>query len=247
MSVPSSKPEPAGFGHCGECAYFQTGSTSICYRCACAGMEPLAKHRCEICDQITDSDLICGNPLCGRDIDKRGFTCVFAIAMKTGVLDNALKDYKYRNRWGWGVIFGRVVVGYLNANPDIFRRFDLIIPSPTYTDTGGCKTDHTADVLHRAQVEDKSWPFRFDIMSRALATDRLAGVERFGDRAVLAETQIRDALHVDKPRAVGQKAVLVYDDVFTDGLTMREVAYKLKAADARLVVGLVLARQPFRG
>jgi predicted amidophosphoribosyltransferase len=45
---------------------------------------------------------------------------------------------------------------------------------------------------------------------------------------------------------VAGKSVLVYDDVFTDGLTLREVAYKLRAADAERVAGLALSRQPFR-
>jgi predicted amidophosphoribosyltransferase len=210
-------------------------------------MESLAKHRCEVCDQATGADLVCGNPLCGRSVDERGFAFIYAIAMKTGCLDRAVKSYKYDGKWGWGLIFGRVVVGYLDANEDIFRDFELIIPSPTYAGKDGLALDHTGDVLRRAQIEDGSWPFRFDIMSKTQETTRLAGVRRFRDRAIAAETEIGPALQVDKPRAVTGKAVLVYDDVFTDGLTMREVAYKLKSAGATLVAGLALARQPFRG
>ena len=41
--------------------------------------------------------------------------------------------------------------------------------------------------------------------------------------------------------------VMVFDDVFTGGLTLREIAFKLKAAGAREVYGLALARQPYRG
>lgn len=209
-------------------------------------MEPLAEHRCEVCDQMTGPDLICGNPLCKRDIGERGFAYIYAIAMKTGILDRAVKAYKYDGKWGWGWIFGRVVAGYLNANGHIFRDFDLIVPSPTYVAADGRKTDHTADVLRRAQVEDGDWPFRFDIMSKTRETTRLATVGKFRDRATVAETEIGPALLVDKPRAVAGKAVLVYDDVFTDGLTMREVAHKLTAAGASLVAGLALARQPFK-
>jgi predicted amidophosphoribosyltransferase len=246
MSSPGA-PEPAGFGHCGECVYFQAGSTATCYTCARGGMEPLAKHRCRVCDQETGPDLTCRNPLCGREIEQRGFAYIYAIAMKTGTLDHAVKAYKYRGKWGWGWIFGRVVVGYLNANDHIFRDFDLIVPSPAYSGTDAAASDHAGDVLRRAQVEDDSWPFRFDIMSKTRETKRLAGIRKFRDRATIAETEVGPALRVDKPRAVAGKAVLVYDDVFTDGLTMREVAYKLTAAGASLVAGLVLARQPFRG
>jgi predicted amidophosphoribosyltransferase len=210
-------------------------------------MEPLAKHRCEVCDQATSSDLICRNPLCKRDIGERGFAYIYAIAMKTGILDRAVKAYKYDGKWGWGLIFGRVVAGYLNANDHIFRDFDLFVPSPTYLAADGHQTDHTADVLRRAQVEDDDWPFRFDIMSKTRETTRLATVGKFRDRVAVAETEIGPSLQVDRPRAVAGKAVLVYDDVFTDGLTMREVAHKLQAAGASLVAGLALARQPFKG
>jgi predicted amidophosphoribosyltransferase len=210
-------------------------------------MEPLARHHCKVCDQATGPDLHCGNPLCNRDLPARGWNYIYAIAMKTGHLDRVIKAYKYNDKTGWGWIFGRVVAGFLGTNEEIFRDFDMIIPSPTYVGTGGRTRDHTADVLRRAQVEDPNWPFRFDIMRKTHATDRLAGVARFAERASLVETQIRPALQVMKPRAVSGKAVLVYDDVFTDGLTLREIAFKLRAAGAQVVAGLALARQPFRG
>lgn len=209
-------------------------------------MEPLSQHRCAACDQATGPNGSCGNPLCNRDPDQRGWVYIYAIAMKTGVLDRKIKAYKYDNKWGWGWIFGRVVAGYLNAHREAFDGFDAIIPSPTYLGPGGRQRDHTAEVLRRAQAEDASWPFRFDLMSKTRSTDHLAGVSRFTDRAAIAERQIGPALRVDKPRAVAGKTILVYDDVFTDGLTLREVALKLRDDGARMVAGLVLARQPFR-
>ena len=48
------------------------------------------------------------------------------------------------------------------------------------------------------------------------------------------------------PGVVAGKRVLVYDDVFTSGTTMRQVALKLIAAGATGVDAVVLARQPFR-
>ena len=102
-------------------------------------------------------------------------------------------------------------------------------------------------VQQRAQVEDDSWPFRFDVMRKTAATPRLADVTGgFGARATVAETQIGPALEVLSPRAVKGADVLVFDDVFTGGLTLREVARKLRAAGATSVSGIVLARQPFR-
>lgn len=39
---------------------------------------------------------------------------------------------------------------------------------------------------------------------------------------------------------------LVYDDVFTDGLTLREIARKLRDAGATRVCGVTLCRQEYR-
>jgi predicted amidophosphoribosyltransferase len=51
---------------------------------------------------------------------------------------------------------------------------------------------------------------------------------------------------VDAAAVEGQR-VLVYDDVFTCGLTLREIALALRRAGAVEVSGLVLARQGFAG
>jgi hypothetical protein len=58
------------------------------------------------------------------------------------------------------------------------------------------EADHTAAVLERAQVEDPSWPFLFDVIEKTAATPRLAEYSRFFDRAVIAEPKIAAALKV---------------------------------------------------
>ena len=50
-----------------------------------------------------------------------------------------------------------------------------------------------------------------------------------------------------KPAIVRGKRVLVYDDVYTEGLTPREVARALLGAGAVEVAEIVLARQPYGG
>ena len=81
-------------------------------------------------------------------------------------------------------------------------------------------------------------------MSKTAETPTMVGLG-FGARATMAELQLRPALRVDDPAAVADKNVLVFDDVFTGGLTLRETAYKLKACGASSVAGIVLARQPY--
>jgi predicted amidophosphoribosyltransferase len=249
VSLTESTPEPAGFGNCRRCPYLQTGTAAICYRCARRTIEDVAPERCVTCDHpLPAGQELCGNPLCNRQSEERQWEFVWAIAMRTGALDRAIKAHKYAGKWGWSLIFGRVVVGYLDANRDTFEDFDVIIPSPTYTGPHGDSYDHTGEIIGRAELEDDSWPFRRDVMRKTRATPRLAQVAGgFPARALVAETEIAPALQVSRPEAVRGKLVLVFDDVFTSGLTLREVARKLRQAGAQAVYGIVLARSRFKG
>jgi predicted amidophosphoribosyltransferase len=59
--------------------------------------------------------------------------------------------------------------------------------------------------------------------------------------------EIPKALEVPDQARVDGRRVLVYDDVFTDGLNLNTVARKLREAGAAQVCGVTLARQPWRG
>lgn len=242
-------PEPAGFGNCPECAYAGTGSAGICFDCAAQTIEPLSEDRCEICDgRLGDGK--CGNPLCNRSADERGWTYIYAISMRSGELEKAISRYKYDHVEGWAWIFGRVLAGYLERrlfSGPVIDPWDVIVPMPTYIGEGGRDFDHIDLIAERAQIEAPELPIRRGVMRKTRATPRLVEQPGFAARATVAESQFGPALDVSDPQSVDGKRVMVFDDVFTTGLTLREVAWKLKAAGAESVGGIVLARQPFRG
>lgn len=185
--------------------------------CARSTFESLPSDRCPLCEGKVAADFTCGNPLCNRAVASRGWRHIWAISMRTGALRDAISAYKYDDKWGWGHIFGRVLVGYLRVLRDVGVSYDLIIPMPTYVGQGGRSSDHTARVVERAQIEDDSWPFRLDVMAKEAATPRLVDQPSFSARAEVAETQIASALRVLDKGAVAGKEVLVFDDVFTGG------------------------------
>jgi len=47
---------------------------------------------------------------------------------------------------------------------------------------------------------------------------------------------------VEKPELLSGKNVILFDDVFTTGATMKEAASVIKKAGARKVIGLVVAK-----
>ena len=64
-------------------------------------------------------------------------------------------------------------------------------------------------------------------------------------RQNIARTELRHALEVTDPELVRGRRVLVFDDVYTEGLTLREVARALRLADAVEVSEVVLAPHPY--
>jgi predicted amidophosphoribosyltransferase len=243
----SSRPQPAGFGNCARCPYRVSGPAKICFDCAKSSFEGLAKDRCELCELALKDDGSCGNPLCDWDEDDRFFKWVWAISMRTGPLKRAIDRYKVDEKRAWAAIFGRVLLGYLDAHHAVFRRYDLIIPSPTWIGDGGRKFDHTGLVIERAIIEDDgTWPFRVGVVEKTAATTPFRG-KTWKKRHEIAEYELRPALTIPEPEVVHGKRVLIYDDVYTEGLTLRAVAGALRDAGAVEVSEIVLARQPYGG
>lgn len=238
-------PQPAGFGRCGSCPYGDVGSPAICFACASSTMDPLPDPRCPVCDQGLKEDGTCPNFICSWD--DRGFTFVRAISMMTGVLDEAIRRYKYDGQQGWAWIFGRVVVGHLDSNAAVFDRFDTIAPSPTFVGEGGRSWDHIGLIVERAAVEAGGrWPFHLGatpLISQTAATDSFAG-KRWKPRYEIARDQLVPALEIPDPSQVRGRSILLVDDVFTTGITTHFVGEALMDAGATEVAALVLARQP---
>lgn len=156
-----------------------------------------------------------------------------------------INAYKYRDVEGWAWIFGRLLVGYLS---DAFETpmvtHQLIIPMPTYVGIEGRAWDHTRTVIERAQKEDDRWPFAFDVIRKTGPTPRMVGAS-WRERQAIAQYQLGPLLEIPDRERVAGKTMLIYDDVFTSGTTLRVVALKLLQAGATAVDGIVLARQPF--
>ena len=248
--MPSSVEKPAGFPKCPQCPFFSTGTARRCYRCASATFEDVS-YPCPVCKRARDGrDSPCGNPLC-NDRD-RSIARIDAIAVKTGPIDRQISRLKYDGRRGWATIFGRIVLGYLEAHRDP-DEFDLIVANPTFIGPGSERTiRHTELVISAAANEDVFDEWAFDTASpRAIVktgpTPRSAASgARYWDKVAAADALL-DVLEVPRKRRTRGANVLVYDDVCTTGHQLDRVArVLLEHGGAAHVEGLVLARTPWR-
>ena len=238
--------EPLGFPNCRYCAYLRNGPPSTCLTCATQTFMGIVRHACPICSQSMTGDQ-CPNWLCSDP--NRSITRIQAIAYHNGSLRDAIIKYKYQEKNGWSLVFGRLLLAWLNqharSNPPI-----LIIANPTYMPPGDAGSGHTERVIEVAAAEDvlDEWPF--DIAEqRALIktrdTQKSAGKPATEKRK--AAQELRTSILVkDRARIEGGR-MLIYEDVCTTGNQLNAIAQCLiEDGGAAEVSGIVLARAPWK-
>lgn len=218
----------------------------MCWACAQAALVTARGRRCSTCEQPLRAGA-CPNFWCGRP--DRGFDVIWTIALHVGVLRRVIAAYKYRRASEWAGVLGRLVAGYLTEHAPWFEEFELIAACPGLP-TPGRPWDHVGAIVDEAAAAaGELWPFDAGpvrCVVKTGATVPLMGAGAPASRRLWAACDLRPALTVPDPDRVRGRQILVVDDVFTDGSTLREVALALRDAGAAGVSGLMLARQPWR-
>jgi predicted amidophosphoribosyltransferase len=237
--------QPTGFPQCPKCPLLWPGTAEVCYRCASATFETVGAP-CPVCSRELDENGNCANPICNSP---RFIRRVAAVAVKTGPINDRIKWLKYSGRVGWATIFGRIILGYLNAHRQP-EDFDLIVANPTYVESDSNRIRHTELVIDAAAKEDLLGRWSWDtttpraIMKTAASLQSATG-NYYQKRA--AADALRSVLLIPNSSRTQGKRILVYDDVCTTGLQLDRVAEILQTrGGAAHVEGLVLARTPWR-
>jgi predicted amidophosphoribosyltransferase len=239
--------EPLGFPACPRCPYARTGPAWICVDCAGQTLDAIAPMACPVCSQRLEDGASCRNSLC-VDANRR-IEGIEAIAYLTEPLQTQIHRYKYQAKTGWSLIFGRLLVGWLDAHARE-QPPDLIVANPTYVAPGQPGPGHVEAIIRSAAVEDYEARWAFDVASPAAiiktqSTDKSAGQTAAVKRATA--TALRRVLQIPDPSRTEGRYILVFDDVCTTGSQLNAVADCLldEGAAAR-VRGLVLARAPWK-
>lgn len=151
---------------------------------------------------------------------------------------------------GWSVIFARVLLGHLPREP-VVADVDLIIPMPAAAARAAGPQhgyDHARRIIQSAiDQDDIGYPMRVEppVVIKTRRTRRMASTDNFTERQDVG-ADIYAALHVVDDAVVQGATIMVFDDVFTTGTSLNAVARCLREAGARRVLGLTLARQPWR-
>ena len=230
------------FPDCASCPYAQHGPWHVCVACAGETLRSI-QHPCPICSQETGEGT-CFNRLCTGSVSERHIERIEAIALHTDPLDRVIRRFKYEEKYGWALIFARLLIGHLNnrwQRDDV----DLIIANP-----GHPGREHNRHVIRNAALQDfhKRWPFDAPdspTLVKEDETTQSAGETFVGKRRAAAEHA--SALQQQHPARIAGKRIILYDDICTTGLQINAVAKRLRSDwGAISVVGVVLARHPWR-
>ena len=238
------EPAPAGFDDCGGCAYRTKGTAPICFSCAVGGGAPdgvPASAVCAVCAGALDDGGRCPNAVCS--LDDRYFSRIYTVSERAEEMWHAVYGYKYHEERYRAAVLGRILVGWLEDHREKVARFDVITTTAIYVGPEAIRLwDYLRLVVDAATREGPGWPFAPGLIAKSGPTGRFLGISPAARREI-AEGELRDKLSVPDPERVRGRRILVFDDVYSEGYSLREMARVLLEAGATEVAGLVLARR----
>lgn len=182
----------------------------------------------------------CTNAWCRRQ--DREWSVVYSAGTYEGELRRAIVGYKYRGQRHRAQMLSRLLAGYLEDNATWFEEYDILTAMPAYAGPGARRTWDPVGCLvaELAKRVGHSWAVNPALVEKVGETEPMRGLTQW-QRARSAECSLRRVLRAGACDVTGAR-ILVVDDVFTEGSTLREVARVLRRAGADEVAGLMLAR-----
>lgn len=193
-------------------------------------------------------------PVCGRQGAQRcpnfwcrqgdrSFDAVFAVGAYDPPLRRALARYKYQGEHRLSTVFAIRLADFLTAHETWFEEFDVLTSAPAFVGAGARRSwDHTASIVSDAIPRlGRLWSVEPRLVFKRFETPALAG-RSVGGRRSVARGPLRRSLALAEGATVGGSRVLVFDDVMTEGSTLRETARLLRMGGASSVAAVVLAR-----
>lgn len=213
--------------HCGAYGAF------FCAACA-QRVEPVGPHVCECCGRPQQS-LVAQCEQCQRQ-PAALLESVQIAALHTSPLREAIHAFKYEQRPELAKPLARYLVALIQSSPRGAHlcTVDGVVPVPLYKERRQERGYNQSELLASAFCRSVQLPLRAEWLTRQRATHSQVGLA-----AAARQQNVQDAFVATT--AVKGKRILLVDDVYTTGATMRACALAALNAGAQTVSGLVLA------
>lgn len=180
----------------------------------------------------TESDHLCGDCLSR----KQYFTSVRSLGVYETSLLKAIQRFKYHGSLHAGEALGSLMAALSHQTFDD-GQYDVLMPVPLHIQRLRERGFNQSLVLARAVASRFSVELDFMTLRRTASTAPQTGLKK-EERAA----NVRGAFKLEEGHRVKGKKVLVIDDVYTTGSTVRECARILTRGGAERVGVLTLAR-----
>jgi ComF family protein len=183
-------------------------------------------------EATTGDDHLCGDCIANAP--------VFSLARSAGRYENVLLDaihqFKYRGKTAVGKSLGRFMAEFSYPGFSI-ADYSLVIPVPLHIKRLRERGFNQSVILAREIARRFTLPLDFMALRRNIHTD-----PQVGRGKKEREENVRGVFEIRTEKAIGGEKILLVDDVYTTGSTLRECAGILKKHGAREVAALTLAR-----
>ena len=214
-----------------KCVACNSLGSYLCQSCS-QKIEYLEIQKCPYCYQPAISGLT--HPKCQR---KFGLDGVISLVNYKTPVRELIKSLKYRYTTNLlGVLEERILFYKLQLNNTLKK--SLLIPVPMYRTKQKARGFNQAELLGELFAKKFNFGFENKMVIKSKATESQVGLSQ-KERA----KNVKDVFILNKDLESGVENYFVFDDVWTSGATLKEIAYVLKKAGAVSVWGLTLAHR----
>ncbi|MBI2451190.1 MAG: ComF family protein [Parcubacteria group bacterium] len=202
----------------------------------CAAKIPTNAPNCFVCQKRSPEGKICRN--CSRKTKIRRFFAGYHY--ENEFIKKAIRKFKYNFIKDLSEPLGNLLVNFLknyfpkNLEPEKF----LIIPVPLSKQRYSWRGFNQSELLAKIIAHNFRLPLETEVLIRFKNTIPQAEIKNIEER----KENIKNAFVVKKPEIIKNKIVILVDDISTIGATLEECAIILKAAGAKQIWAIVVAR-----
>ncbi len=214
--------------------------------------EAIFRHNCALCGKVSDA-YIC--PYCDRQLSACKTTepiqsdpnlpssiLLFAWGVYEHTLKQAIARCKYNNHPEIALYLG-AKMGQVWQNQPQTRNFQLpVVPIPMYPEKQKARGFNQAEELAKGFCGVTSLPYRPQWLVRVKNTTPQMQTKSKEER----EANLHQAFQAHVPSNHKERSVILLDDIYTTGTTIREAIKALQAQGIRTASVVVLARPSFQ-
>ncbi|OGG43385.1 hypothetical protein A3G50_02435 [Candidatus Jorgensenbacteria bacterium RIFCSPLOWO2_12_FULL_42_11] len=201
---------------------------------------------CSSCSQKIKINTAAFCPVCSKRLPENKKTChqespfILAAAGFYGdkTLDPLITLLKYQKIKTAAIPLGEILTEYLIQNLKLEIKNFILVPVPLYWGKEKQRGFNQANLIADQLAKNTGLAVVKNILKRIKNTASQVGLKDKEKR----EINVRGCFAVEKPELLFQKNVIILDDVFTTGATMKEAASVIKKAGAKKIIGLVAAK-----